>query len=38
MNAQWPTNPFEEIVPAIGETVKIVERIVPIYNYKGYMQ
>ena len=24
--------PFDEIVPAIGETVRIVERIVPIYN------
>ena len=30
--------PIDEIVPAIGETVRIVERIVPIYNYKGYMQ
>lgn len=30
--------PINEIVPAIGETVKIVDRTVPIFNYKGYTQ
>ena len=30
--------PINETVPAIGETVKIVDRTVPIYNYKGYTQ